>query len=83
MDGNVTNKYLYCVFGYLFFDIIFTADYRGQAKPEKQSDQVLYGKSNKQIAIKLSYPMIMALLIILFCVPLLNGKMNLIFPVCQ
>ena len=47
------------------------------------------GKSNKQIArlvnlqiaIKLSAPMVMALLIILFCVPLLNGKMNFILPV--
>lgn len=35
---------------------------------------------NQQIAIKLTCPMIMALLIILFCVPLLNGKMNLILP---
>lgn len=47
------------------------------------------GKSNKQIvrlvnqqiAIKLLSPMIMALLIILFCIPLLNGKMNLVLPV--
>jgi len=46
------------------------------------------GKSNKQIArlvkkqiaIKLTSPMIMALLIVLFCIPLLNGKMNLILP---
>ncbi len=36
---------------------------------------------NKQIAIKLISPMIMALLIILFCIPLLNEKMNLILPV--
>lgn len=35
---------------------------------------------NKQIAIKLTFPMIMASLIILFCIPLLNGKMNLILP---
>ena len=46
------------------------------------------GKSNKQIerlvgqqiAIKLATPMIMAVLVILFCIPLLNGKMNLILP---
>ena len=44
MDGNFTNKYLYRAFGYLFFDIIFTADYRGQAEFKKQSDHVLYGK---------------------------------------
>ena len=36
---------------------------------------------NKQIAIKLASPMVMALLIILFCVPLLNEKMNFILPV--
>ena len=36
---------------------------------------------NKQIAIKLLSPMIMDLLIILFCIPLLNGKMNLVLPV--
>ena len=35
---------------------------------------------NQQIAMKLSSPMIMALLIILFCIPLLNGKMNFILP---
>ena len=35
---------------------------------------------NKQIAIKLASPMVMALLIILFCIPLLNGKMNLMLP---
>ena len=28
VDGNFTNKYLYRVSGYLFFDIIFAADYR-------------------------------------------------------
>lgn len=35
---------------------------------------------NRQIAIKLTAPMIMAVLIILFCMPLLNGKMNFILP---
>ncbi|NBI89881.1 FtsX-like permease family protein [Lachnospiraceae bacterium] len=47
------------------------------------------GKSNKQIerlvnrliAIKLVFPIIMALLIFLFSIPLLNIKMNLILPV--
>lgn len=46
------------------------------------------GKSNRQIerlvnrqtAVKLISPMIMALLILLFCLPLLNGKMNFILP---
>ena len=44
VDGNFTNKYLYCVFGYLFFNIIFAADYRAQAKFKKLSDNGLYGK---------------------------------------
>lgn len=61
-----------------------------EVRQNSKSNQIMFwmGKSNKQIvrlvnkqiAIKLSSPMIMALLIILFCIPLLNGKMNLIFP---
>ena len=46
-------------------------------KNKKQIERLV----NKQIAIKLLSPMIMALLIILFCIPLLNGKMNLVLPV--
>ena len=45
-----------------------------------KSDKQIVRLVNQQIAIKLSSPMIMALLIILFCVPLLNGKMNLTLP---
>ena len=45
-----------------------------------KSDKQIARLVNQQIAIKLSSPMIMALLIILFCIPLLNGKMNLILP---
>ncbi len=45
-----------------------------------KSDQQIARLVNQQIAIKLSAPMIMAVLIILFCVPLLNGKMNFILP---
>ena len=62
-----------------------------EVRQNSKSNQIMccMGKSkkqitrlvNKQTAIKLSSPMIMALLIILFCVPLLNGKMNLILPV--
>ena len=44
VDGNVTNEYLYRISGYLFFDIIYAADYRDQAKFKRQSDHVLYGK---------------------------------------
>ena len=46
-------------------------------KSNKQIEKLL----NKQIAIKLLSPMIMDLLIILFCIPLLNRKMNLVLPV--
>ena len=49
---------------------------RCMGKNDKQIARLV----NQQIAIKLSSPMIMALLIILFCIPLLNGKMNLILP---
>ncbi len=53
-----------------------------EIRQNSKSNQIMcyLGKSNQQIAIKLSSPMIMALLIILFCIPLLNGKMNLILP---
>ncbi len=61
-----------------------------EVRQNSKSNQILHylGKSNKQIerlmnqqtAIKLTAPMIMALLILLFCIPLLNGKMNLILP---
>lgn len=49
---------------------------RCMGKSNKQIARLL----NKQIAIKLTSPMIMALLIILFCLPLLNRKMNLVLP---
>ncbi|NBH84211.1 FtsX-like permease family protein [bacterium C-53] len=46
-----------------------------------KSNKQIAGLVNNQIAIRLISPMIMALLTILFCIPLLNGKMNLILPV--
>ncbi len=45
-----------------------------------KSDKQITRLVNQQIAIKLTSPMIMALLIMLFCIPLLNGKMNSILP---
>jgi len=45
-----------------------------------KSDKQIARLVNKQIAIKLTFPMVMALLIVLFCIPLLNGKMNLVLP---
>lgn len=49
---------------------------RCMGKNKKQIERLV----NKQIAIKLLSPMIMTLLTVLFCVPLLNGKMNLVLP---
>ena len=59
-------------------------------RQNSKSNQIIHymGKStkqieklvSKQIAIKLTFPMIMALLVISFCMPLLNRKMNLILP---
>jgi len=49
---------------------------RCMGKSNKQIERLV----NQQIIIKLVSPMIMALLVILFCIPLLNGKMNLILP---
>ncbi len=46
-----------------------------------KSNRQIAGLMKKQIAIKLISPMLMALLTVLFCIPLLNGKMNLILPV--
>ena len=45
-----------------------------------ESDKQIARRVNQQIAIKLSSPMLMALLIVLFCIPLLNGKLNLTLP---
>lgn len=77
------------VFLVIYFSIL-SLQQMIEVRQNSKSNQIMccMGKSNKQIArlvnkqiaIKLSSPMIMALLIILFCVPLLNRKMNLIFP---
>lgn len=45
-------------------------------KNSKQIELLL----KQQIAVRLILPMIMALLIFIFCIPLLNMKMNLILP---
>ena len=45
-------------------------------KNSKQIELLL----KQQIAVRLTLPMIMALLIFIFCIPLLNMKMNLILP---
>ena len=61
-----------------------------EVRQNAKSNQIMrcMGKSSRQTAklvkqqtaIKLTSPMIMALLVILLCIPLLNGKMNLVFP---
>ena len=61
-----------------------------EVRQNAKSSRIMYcmGKSSRQIerlvnrqtAVKLIAPMIMALLILLFCLPLLNGKMNFILP---
>jgi len=77
------------VFLVIYFSIL-SLQQMIETRQNSKSNQIMrcMGKSNKQIArlvnrqiaIKLTAPMIMALLIILFCIPLLNGKMNLILP---
>ena len=91
MAGNCTNQHLHCFYNYLFFFIIIATDYR--TATGCRNYQILYyiGKSNRQIealvkqliTIKLTLPMAMVLLIFLFCMPLLNMKMNLISPIAM
>ncbi len=45
-----------------------------------KSDKEIERLVNQQIAMKLISPMIMDVLLHLFCMPLLNGKMNSILP---
>lgn len=49
---------------------------RCMGKSNKQLEKLV----NQQIAVKLISPIIMVILIILFCIPMLNGKMNLMLP---
>ena len=47
MDGDRANKHLRCVFGDLFFDFIFAADYENPAKFKKQSNHASFGKKQE------------------------------------
>ena len=77
------------VFLVIYFSIL-SLQQMIEVRQNAKSNQILrcMGKSNKQIArlvnqqiaIKLTSPMIIALSITIFCIPLLNGKMNLILP---
>ena len=85
-----TSQISICIVFLVIYFSILSLQQIIEVRQNSKSNQIMccMGKSNKQIAklvnkqiaIKLASPMIMALLIILFCVPLLNGKMNLIFP---
>ena len=46
-----------------------------------KSDRQIRRLVNRQIAMKLTSPMIMNFMVVLCCLPLLNGKMNCILPV--
>ena len=85
-----TSQISICIVFLVIYFSILSLQQMIEVRQNSKSNQIMrcMGKSdkqiarlvNQQIAIKLSSPMIMALLIILFCIPLLNGKMNLILP---
>ncbi len=77
------------VFLVIYFSIL-SLQQMIEVRQNSKSNQIMrcIGKSNKQIkrlvhqqaVIRLTTPMIMVLLIILFCIPLLNWKMNFMLP---
>lgn len=83
-----TSQISICIVFLVIYFSILSLQQIIEVRQNSKSNQIMrcMGKSNKQIerlvnqqiAIKLFSPMIMALLIILLCIPLLNGKMNLI-----
>lgn len=85
-----TSQISICIVFLVIYFSILSLQQMMEVRQNSKDNQIMrcMGKSNKQIArlmnqqiaIKLSSPMIMALLIIIFCIPLLNGKMNLILP---
>lgn len=85
-----TSQISICIVFLVIYFSILSLQQIIEIRQNSKSNQIMccMGKSykqierlvNQQIAIKLTSPMIMALLIILFCLPLLNGKMDLILP---
>ena len=85
-----TSQICICIVFLVIYFSILSLQQIIEARQNAKSNHVMrcMGKSNKQIkrlvnqqaAIKLAFPMVMALLVILFCIPLLNGKMNSILP---
>lgn len=78
------------VFAIIYFSILSLQQII-ELRQDAKNNQILrcIGKNNRQIetlvnriiAIKFTFPMIMALIIFLFCIPLLNVKMNSILPI--
>lgn len=78
------------VFAIIYFSILSLQQII-ELRQDSKNNQILrcIGRSDRQIetlvnqiiVIKLSSPMIMALIIFLFCIPLLNVKMNSILPI--
>ena len=78
------------VFAIIYFSILSLQQII-ELRQNSKNDQILrcIGKSNRQIkalvnqliAIKLTFPMAMALIIFVFCIPLLNLKINSILPI--
>ncbi len=85
-----TSQICICIVFLVIYFSILSFQQMIEIRQNSKSNQIMrwMGKSNKQlerlvrlqIAIKLASPMIMALLIILLCIPLLNIKMNLTLP---
>ena len=78
------------VFAIIYFSILSLQQII-ELRQDSKNNQILrwIGKSDRQIvilvnriiAIRLTFPMTMALIIFLFCIPLLNVKMNSILPI--
>lgn len=85
-----TSQISICIVFLVIYFSILSLQQMIAVRQHSKGNQIMrcMGKSNRQIArlvnqqtaIQLTSPMIMALLIILFCIPLLNRKMNFILP---
>ena len=85
-----TSQVSICIVFLVIYFSILSLQQIIEVRQNSKNNQIMrcMGKNSKQIArlvsqqiaIKLTAPMIMALMIILFCVPLLNKKMNLVLP---
>ncbi len=86
-----TSQISICIVFLVIYFSILSVQQMIEVRQNAKSSQIMryMGKSSKQIerladkqaAVKLLSPMIMALLTALLCIPLLNRKMNLVLPV--